>query len=387
MQTLEAQSKPQLHEEWIDRHASQIVKTLQSAGFETYLVGGCVRDLLAGIPPKDFDIATNALPQEVRKRVSNSYVIGKRFKLVLAKRFDQQFEIATFRRNASPEELEAEDSPSADNFFGTVVEDAKRRDFTVNSLFYDPVKKNLIDHCEGLRDVTDRWIRMIGDPVERLKEDPIRILRAVRLSHKLCFSLDPELRQAIIDTAGELARSALPRRREEWLKILRLKNPGLAYMELFDLGVMQATLPGIHEILSDEEKRERFLFYLERIQVLEIDKSNPLELFASFALVLLLSYFGEVPAEPEQSKRFEILLKEELGMFKMEMSVFFQALRLLNQLKTPDLFVRKGERRQAAFIRQDGFLLSLALSQLNWDLTPQQLVFWKDQAKRHLQLK
>lgn len=383
MQTQEAQSKkPQLHEEWIDRHASQIVKTLQSAGFETYLVGGCVRDLLAGIPPKDFDIATNALPQEVRKRVSNSYVIGKRFKLVLAKRFDQQFEIATFRRNASAEELEAEDSPSIDNFFGTVVEDAKRRDFTVNSLFYDPVKKKLIDHCEGLRDVTDRWIRMIGDPVERLKEDPIRTLRAVRLSHKLCFSLDPHLREAIAQTAGELARSALPRRREEWLKILRLPNPGLAFIELFDLGVMQTVLPGVHEIMSDEEKRERFLFYLERMPILEIDRSNPLELVNAFALVLLLAYFGEIPAEPEESKRFEILLKEELGMFKLEMSIFFQALRLITQLKAPDLFLRKGERRQAAFLKQDGLQLGLALSQLNWELNPNQIVFWKDQLKK-----
>jgi len=189
---MKSQQKPQLHEDWIDPYALRIVRNLQDSGFETYLVGGCVRDLLVGIHPKDFDIATSAHPNQVRKKVPNAYVIGRRFKLVLVKRGDQQFEVATFRRNVSPEELAAtpeEDTIEGDNYFGTVEEDAKRRDFTANAVFYDPGQDKLIDFCGGIQDLNDRVLRMIGHPKERFVEEPIRIPRSIPPSHKLHFPL------------------------------------------------------------------------------------------------------------------------------------------------------------------------------------------------------
>ena len=119
-------TRPQLHEDWIDPYAREIVRILQDEGFETYLVGGCVRDLLAGIHPKDFDIATNAHPNQVRRKIPHAYVIGKRFRLVLVRRGDQQFEVATFRRSVSAEELEdGESEIVGDNYFGTCEEDEK----------------------------------------------------------------------------------------------------------------------------------------------------------------------------------------------------------------------------------------------------------------------
>src|ERR1700722_9571945 len=183
--------KPQLHQDWIDPHAYGIVKALQRAGYTTYLVGGCVRDLLLNVAPKDFDIATSALPEEVRKVIYRSYVIGKRFRLVLVRREEQQFEVATFRREVRPDEM-GEETPASfgDNVFGTPEEDAQRRDFTINGLFYDPVANQLIDFAEGLPDLENFVVRMIGDPAKRLLEDPIRIMRALRLKHMIGFVLD-----------------------------------------------------------------------------------------------------------------------------------------------------------------------------------------------------
>ncbi|MEY4617528.1 MAG: poly(A) polymerase, partial [Pseudomonadota bacterium] len=225
--------KPTLHANWIEPEARAVVDRLQKAGFQTYLVGGCVRDLLAGIHPKDYDIATSAHPEQVRKIIRGSYIIGKRFQLVLVKRGIHQFEVATFRRNALPEEIEASERSFADNFFGTPQEDAQRRDFTINGLFYDPIRDELIDYVGGRQDIESGLIRMIGDPDYRLKEDPIRILRAIRLSHKLRFSIEETLRSAIEKNSQELVRSILPRKREEYFKLLRLSDPSLVFQELY----------------------------------------------------------------------------------------------------------------------------------------------------------
>src|ERR1700751_4836080 len=131
---MHVKDKPQLHQDWIDSHAYGIVKALQKSGYVTYLVGGCVRDLLLNIAPKDFDIATTALPDEVRKIIYRAYVIGKRFRLVLVKREDQQFEVPTFRRELREDEMTEEAAPAGDNVFGTPEEDARRRDFTINGM-------------------------------------------------------------------------------------------------------------------------------------------------------------------------------------------------------------------------------------------------------------
>ncbi|MCB0414980.1 MAG: poly(A) polymerase, partial [Bdellovibrionales bacterium] len=232
-QPMTTTSKPKLHFEFIENDALEIIKKLQQRDYVTYLVGGCVRDLLLGILPKDFDIATMALPSEVKKCVPQSYIIGKRFRLVLAKRKNTLYEIATFRKNSpsgeeepsteeheNPDEL-AEISTGkiiGDNFFGSPEEDAFRRDFTINSLFYDPYDDQLHDFCNGLEDLNQRVIKMIGDPYVRLEEDPIRIMRGIRLAHKIEFDLEPKLREAMTKTAHTLKTAALPRKREEFIK-------------------------------------------------------------------------------------------------------------------------------------------------------------------------
>lgn len=385
---MKSQQKPQLHEDWIDPYALRIVRNLQDSGFETYLVGGCVRDLLVGIHPKDFDIATSAHPNQVRKKVPNAYVIGRRFKLVLVKRGDQQFEVATFRRNVSPEELAAtpeEDTIEGDNYFGTVEEDAKRRDFTANAVFYDPGQDKLIDFCGGIQDINDRVLRMIGDPKERFIEDPIRILRAIRLSHKLHFSIESTMRHAIADCSGELKKSVLPRRREEWLKFLRLKEPHLAFMELFDLHILEQILPGLQSVFMDPAKMEVFEIHLARINQVGINKQDPLELFAAFMFSFMKAQYGEDTWNYDQihnDPKLAYFMREEMGIFKQEAALLLKALHLMTGLRKIDNYSRKGERRQMAFIANDAFGLALKLSMMDFSLSASEVHYWLQQVEK-----
>lgn len=381
--------KPQLHEDWIDPYALRIVKNLQDSGFETYLVGGCVRDLMVGIHPKDFDIATSAHPNQVRKKVPNAYVIGRRFKLVLVKRGDLQFEVATFRRNVSAEELAStpeEDTVEGDNYFGTVEEDAKRRDFTANAVFYDPANNKLIDFCGGIQDIENRVLRMIGDPKERFIEDPIRILRAIRLSHKLHFSIESNMRHAIAETSSELKKSVLPRRREEWLKFLRLDEPHLAFMELFDLHILEQILPGLHSVFMDPTKMEVFEIHLARISQVGINKQDPLELFAGFMFAFMKAQYGEGLWSHEEvydDAKLAYFMREEMGIFKQEAAVFFKALHLMTSLKKIDNYSRKGERRQMAFVMNEAFGLAMKLSMMDFSLSGSEVHYWMQQLEKY----
>ena len=359
---MEKLQKPTLHADWIDPEARSIVDRLQRAGFKTYLVGGCVRDLLAGIYPKDYDIATSAHPEQVRKLIRGSYIIGKRFKLVLVKRGDQQFEVATFRRNALPEEVEASELSFADNFFGTPQEDAQRRDFTINGLFYDPVHDELIDYVNGLNDIEQGLIRMIGDPDYRLKEDPIRILRAIRLSHKLRFSIEESLRLAIEKNSQELIRSILPRKREEYFKLLKLKDPALVFQELHDLRILHHVLPSLSQLWDLPQNAEILNHYLGRTTEIAEDNNSTTQLMLPLLLALKEILNPDPENEPQTSGLMEALFKNEWGLFKTEQQSLNDALWLLSQMQPIDQLLRKGHRRQRNFFLRDNIPLALAMA-------------------------
>lgn len=372
----------QLKAEWIDPYAHRIIQALQKRGYQAYLVGGCVRDLLAGVHPKDFDIATNALPEEARRCIPNSYVIGKRFKLVLAKRGPDQFEVATFRRSARQEEIEDESTPiKGDNFFGTVEEDAVRRDFTINALFYDPISGQMVDHVQGLLDIENRMIRMIGDPETRFLEDPIRILRAVRLSHKLSFTLEPSLREGILKTHTQLSTSALPRKREEYLKLLKLDSPDRAFLELEDLGILKTVLPYFADFLADSEPREVFFHYFSQIKTLAGANPSSEDLISSFLFAMLRAQFPNSPFNLdaiESNQGWDRYIKTELNAFKTEIIEFYKTLALLNQLEKVDSFRRKGPRRQKALLSNPAFTRALRWAAVDKRLSYADLLFWYD---------
>jgi len=166
----------------------EVIKKLQQYDFQAYMVGGCIRDLLLNIQPKDFDIATNAHPDQVTAIFKNSRIIGRRFKIVHVRIDRQIIEVSTFRKKPS-EVNKLRNGVVQDNAFGTIEEDAQRRDFTMNAIFYDPINNHLFDPFNGKKDIENRNINFIGNPEQRINEDPVRLLRAIRFHAKLEFSL------------------------------------------------------------------------------------------------------------------------------------------------------------------------------------------------------
>ncbi|HYQ14110.1 MAG TPA: polynucleotide adenylyltransferase PcnB [Polyangiaceae bacterium] len=246
----------ELDEDRIDADAAKVVRRLVRAGYEAYLVGGCVRDLLLGRRPKDFDVCTSARPDDVRRLFRNSRVIGRRFRLVHVIFGPKVIETATFRRAPEAEEDRGTEDLLIrnDNVFGEAHQDARRRDFTINALFYDLERNKVLDWVGGMPDIERRAVHTIGKPLVRFLEDPVRILRAIKFSAKLDLGITPETYDAIVEARKALARAAKPRLFEE---ILRLMREGAAHRALFlcwETGVLDVLLPELSTFLADREE-------------------------------------------------------------------------------------------------------------------------------------
>ncbi len=227
----------------IDANVLKVLYRLAGAGFDAYLVGGGVRDLMLSRKPKDFDVATSAHPQQVRDLFRNSRMIGRRFRLVHVFFGRQNVEVATFRKQA--EAVADTDDPliRLDNTFGTPEEDAFRRDFTVNALFYSPQTFHVIDFPGGVDDLEARLIRTIGDPEVRMREDPVRMMRAVRFAAKLGFEIEPTTRAAIERHRADLAKASVPRLVEETFKTLGQPEAAHALVLMEELGLLEYVIP------------------------------------------------------------------------------------------------------------------------------------------------
>jgi len=205
-------------------NALKVLNRIHEGGFSAYLVGGCVRDALVGLKPKDFDVATNASPEELGALFRNSRIIGRRFRLVHVVFGRDIIEVATFR--ASHDKGDGGEIGEAgrivrDNVFGSIEEDALRRDFSVNALYYNIADHSIVDYAGGLHDIDAGIFKLIGDPVTRCEEDPVRVLRAVRLASKLEFDIEPATLAAMQKTAHNLAQTAPARMFEEVLKLFQ----------------------------------------------------------------------------------------------------------------------------------------------------------------------
>ena len=230
----------------VDDRAVKVVRTLQQAGFQAYVVGGAVRDLLVGLRPKDFDVATDATPEQVKSLFRRAFIIGRRFRIVHVihgrGRDHEVIEVSTFRAymdNSEATQVAGNEKTSKaalagsahavdasgrvlrDNVWGPQIEDAARRDFTVNAMYYDPETQTVVDYHGGLADVKGRLLRLIGDPATRYREDPVRIIRAVRFAAKLGFDFEPRTHAPIAETAPLLANVPVSRMFDEMLKLLQ----------------------------------------------------------------------------------------------------------------------------------------------------------------------
>ena len=279
----------------VDERASTVVRTLQQAGYQAYIVGGAVRDLLVGMRPKDFDVATDATPEQVKGLFRRAFIIGRRFRIVHVVygrgREHEVIEVSTFRAfldNAGAEQVGGNERTSRselagmkhavdasgrvlrDNVWGTQEQDAARRDFTINAMYYDPQTQLVIDYHGGIRDSVRRVLRMIGDPAQRYREDPVRIIRAVRFSAKLKglgFTIDPKTAAPLAAMKGLLADVPQSRMFDETLKLLQTGHAlatieqlqalglGRGIYPLLDLVVERAQQPLVRAALQDTDRR------------------------------------------------------------------------------------------------------------------------------------
>ncbi|HEY2337490.1 MAG TPA: polynucleotide adenylyltransferase PcnB [Burkholderiales bacterium] len=239
--------------------AAKACTVLREAGFQAYVVGGAVRDLLLGIEPKDFDIATDARPEQVKPLFRRAIIIGRRFRLVHVMLGADTVEVSTFRA-ADPDTSEKDEHGRVlrDNVFGTQEEDARRRDFTVNALYYDPATEEVVDFHGGLADLKKRVMRVIGDPATRYREDPVRMLRAVRLAAKLGLTLDAATREPIREMAELMERVPPARLFDEMLKLLLSGHASACLRQLRAVGLHQGLLP-LLDVILEQPLGERFV--------------------------------------------------------------------------------------------------------------------------------
>ena len=275
----------------VDERAARVVATLAEAGYEAYIVGGAVRDLLLGHKPKDFDVATNATPEQVKQLFRRAFIIGRRFRIVHVvfgrgrqdRGHSEVVEVSTFRAYldaAAAEQVEGNEKTSRhqiadkthvvdaegrvlrDNVWGPQLEDAARRDFTINAMYYDPQREIVVDYHGGMKDVKKRLLRMIGDPETRYREDPVRIIRVVRFAAKLGFEIEPKTREPIQRMAALLDNVPASRLFDEMIKLLQTGHALASMEELRKQGLHRGVFPVLDVVLDEAHRhdgREKFV--------------------------------------------------------------------------------------------------------------------------------
>lgn len=248
-----------INPELVSNNAIRVTQTLQQAGFKAFLVGGAVRDLLLGVKPKDFDIATNATPEQVKALFRRAFIIGRRFQIVHVMFGQDLLEVTTFRgaaKEAAPKDEHGR--VLRDNTFGEQHEDALRRDFTINAMYYDPATQQVLDYHGGMADIRNRTLRMIGVPEERYREDPVRMLRVVRFAAKLGFEIDPSAQAPIPVMAPLINNVPAARVFDEMLKLL-MSGQAMACLErLRSEGLHHGLLP-LLDVVMEQPLGERFV--------------------------------------------------------------------------------------------------------------------------------
>ena len=275
----------------VDERAVKVVSTLADAGYEAYIVGGAVRDLLVGLRPKDFDVATNATPEQVKACFRRAFIIGRRFRIVHVvfgrgrqdRGLSEVIEVSTFRAmvdNMAAEQVSGNEKTSKndlagkshvvdaegrvlrDNVWGPQIDDAARRDFTINAMYYDPVKEIVVDYHGGIKDVKKKLLRMIGDPAARYREDPVRIIRVVRFAAKLGFEIEPKTRAPIREMAALLDNVPASRTFDEMIKLLQTGHALASIEELRKQGLHRGVFPVLDVALDEAHRhdgREKFV--------------------------------------------------------------------------------------------------------------------------------
>ena len=314
-------TKHGIRREDISSGSRRTVETLQQHGYKAYVVGGAVRDLLAGLKPKDYDVATNATPEQVRQCFRRSRIIGRRFQIVHVLMGAETIEVTTFRGHHSEglhagnrAQTDAHGRLLRDNVFGSEKDDAARRDFTVNALYFDPTSETIIDYHHGVADLKQKTLRMIGEPKTRYREDPVRMLRAVRMAAKLDLAIDPETRRPIREMA-ELIENIPPSRLfDEMLKLLTSGHAVKCVQQLREEGLHHGLLP-LLDVILEQPLGERFVMLaLENTdrRVRAGKPTSPGFLFATLLWHEVLSKWEAIKADGERPMPALFLAMDEV---------------------------------------------------------------------------
>lgn len=248
-----------IHNQLIDSHALEVLRTLHKAGFEAYLVGGGVRDLLMRKRPKDFDISTSAKPEEVKKLFRRCFLVGRRFRLAHVLFGKKVIEVSTFRAG----DTESDELITQDNLWGTPEQDVLRRDFTINGLYYDPLDHRIIDFVGGFKDLEAHLLKSIGDPLVRFKQDPVRMIRLQKFRARFGFHVEPKTLSALNTCRQEIVKSSPARLLEEMFRMLESGAAKPFFELLLESGFLKILFPSLTQAIQKEPLRERLFSFLE----------------------------------------------------------------------------------------------------------------------------
>ena len=329
----------------IDQDALRVLYRLDRLGYTAYLVGGGVRDLLLGREPKDFDVGTSAKPNEVKHAFRNCFLIGRRFRLAHVRFGQKVIETATFRQNSQTvgEIIEhASEGPFEDNTFGTPETDAYRRDFTVNGLFYNIRDFSVIDWVGGLKDLEKKIIRSIGDPMIRFREDPVRMMRAIKFASRLDFKIEKETAKAMRKLHSMILSASAPRVCEEVFRLFPYGKSEIAFRMMWEYGLMGDLLPELAEFIKKDgglkSRTWKYLATLDRYEKAMAKQGyevpNGLRAAALYA-----AWAGDEPGKSRE------IMGTMLHSLKIPKATYFLAVLMLDSVKRLSRPPEKNKRR------------------------------------------
>lgn len=363
--------------EKVDTHAIYVVEKLKAEGFVAYLVGGSIRDLLLGKQPKDFDVSTSARPEEIKQIFRNCILIGRRFRLAHIRFGKKVIEVATFRSG----DPETEELILRDNQWGYPEEDALRRDFTINALFYDPSTEKIIDYVGGYEDIKKKFLRTIGQPFIRFKQDPVRMLRLLKFQARFGLEVDPNAHIALVECREDIVKSSPNRVLEEMLRMLESGAAKPFIQLLIYHGLMAHLLPEVAHFMEKEVEGLEIYSYLEEIDAIFQDPlmgslERPL-LLSSFAFPLLQKRLKTFYLDREQIPHLGQIQHQAQSIILEYFQKFFllpKRLRysmqniLLGQYRLTPLHTKKGIKKRIP--RDSDFDLALKFLALRSCLEP-----------------
>ena len=357
----------------IDPDALKVLYRLHQNGFIAYLVGGCVRDLLLGKTPKDFDVATDAHPRQIREIFRNSRLIGRRFRLAHVYFSGGKYiEVSTFRRRSEFEENGEDLLPQTENAFGTPAEDAFRRDITINGVFYDISDFSLVDYVGGLDDLRQGIIRCIGDPGEKFAQDPVRMIRVIRHAARTGFGIEGKTYRALLTHVDRVRLCSPARVRDEFLRELREGSAKESMRLMVETGMLFVLFPSFRAPFEDEKRKEYFLNSLEILdQLLLLEEKVSNELSLALFLHPFLEFYcpmEEFPAGRKGQPDFHLKVREwlihTLGPFSFTRHSREAAAQILAHQRTLREFAPLPGRLPLRLVRRPEFSQTLHLFRL-----------------------